>query len=112
MSSINGVQIYRELGGKEASAIEWLDRRSQLFNVIDPKGPEHIFVDNDAPRDPEVTQAIIRDTVGFALFTEDGEYIGSYRSLDRAITAQNGAKLVVKADVDAEAPDEDVFAEE
>lgn len=111
MSSINGVQIFRELGDRvPQGTIEWLDKRGQLFNVIDPKKNEHLFVDNDLPRDVEITQAIVAGTIGFALFDDEGEYIGSYRSLDRAIAAQSGAKLVVKADVDDVEPDEDVFA--
>jgi len=106
MTSINGVQIYRELGEAPVHTLEWLEKRGQLFNVIDPKGKEHVFVDNDLPRDSEITEALVGNTVGFALFTEDGEYVGSYRALDRAIAAQKGARLVVTADVEAD-PDED-----
>ena len=104
--SINGVDIYRELGDAPDSLLDWLERRGQLYNVIDPKGNEHVFIDNDLPRDSDITQEIVANTRGFALFSEEGEFIGTYRSLDRAIAAQAGAKLVVQAEVEAE-PDDD-----
>lgn len=107
MTAINGVQIYRELSQNiPASIVEWLDKRGQLYPTEDPRGNEHLFIDNDLPRDADITIAIVANTSGFALFTEDGEYVGAYRSLDRAIAAQNGAKLVVTADVEAD-PDEE-----
>jgi hypothetical protein len=103
--SANGVQIYRELGEAPESLLDWLEKRDQLYNIIDPTGIEHVFIDNDLPRDSEITRSIVANTKGFALFSEDGDYIGSYRSLDRAITAQAGAKLVVQAEVEAEPDD-------
>ena len=115
MTSINGVAIFRELGEHAPQNIlDWLELRGQLYPLTDPKTKiEHLFIDNDLPRDVEITDAIMASTVGFALFDEDGEYIGSYRSLDRASAAQAGAKRVVKADLDMDdAPDEDVLEAE
>lgn len=114
MTSINGVQIFRELGERTPQNIlDWLELRGQLFTVVDPKKNEHLFIDNDLPRDVEITDAIMASTIGFALFDDEGEYIGSYRSLDRAAAAQAGAKRVVKADLDMDdAPDEDVLEAE
>ena len=109
--STNGVEIYREIADPSSRLLAWLENRNQLWVISDPKGNEHLFIDNDTPRDPDITIEIVTRTVGFALFTEDGDYIGSYRSLDRAITAQQGAKLVVQADVEGVEPDEDVFDE-
>jgi hypothetical protein len=77
----------------------------------DAKGVEHYFIDNDLPRDSDITEEIVANTKGFALFTEEGKYIGSYRSLDRAVAAQAGAKIVVQADVDAD-PDEDLTSDD
>jgi hypothetical protein len=103
-------QVYREIDPTADNLLQWLDQRQQLFNVTDPKGNEHLFVDNDTPRDADITPLIVQHTVGFALFTDDGEYIGSYRDLARAISAQESAQVVVTADVDAE-PDEDILAD-
>ena len=109
MTAINGVQIYRELGDAPQHTLDWLDARNQAYVVTDPKGKDHLFVDNDLPRDADVTMSLVANTIGFALFTKDGDYIGSYRSLDRAIAAQAGAKLVVQADVEGAEPDEDML---
>ena len=98
-------QIYREINPNSEGLLRWLDERQQLHNVEDPKGNEHLFVDNDLPRDADITPMIMENTVGFALFTDDGDYIGSFRSLDRAIDAQNSASITISADVDADLDD-------
>src|SRR3990167_7345508 len=105
---INGVQIYRELQDPSDSLAAWLEARDQVWVLMDAKDNAHYFIDNDLPRDSDITEEIVANTRGFALFTEDGKYIGSYRSLDRAIVAQNGAKIVVQADVEGAEPDEDL----
>lgn len=111
MSSVTvTTQVYRELDPNQDDLLRWLDERQQLFNVVDPKGNEHLFIDNDLPRDADITPMIVEHTVGFALFTDDGDYIGSYRSLDKAIRAQESATVSIVADVDAD-PDEDILAD-
>lgn len=110
MNTVNvSTQVYRELDPNASDLLTWLDRRQQLFNVVDPKGNEHLFIDNDLPRDADITPMIVENTVGFALFTDNGEYIGSYRDLGKAITAQEQAKIVVTADVEDTEPDEDIM---
>ena len=127
-----GVYVYREIADPSPSLMEWLDVRGQLFEIQDPKGKTHLYIENDIPRDADITEEIvgrqtqvIKDgkgrpmsfpgmegcTVGFALFAENRDagtfdHIGTYRSLDRAEKAAAGAKVVVRADVEAEAPDE------
>lgn len=114
-----GVYIYRELSPNASeSLLKWLDVRGQLFEVQDPKGRTHYFIDNDVPRESDITLEIVGGevvggaslpgcTVGFALFTVEGDYIGSYRSLDKAIKAAENVKIVVSADVKGAQPDED-----
>jgi hypothetical protein len=103
------VSVYRELNAPSPSLIAWLEARDQLYYVVDPRGVEHMFVDNDLPRDQDISEELVLHT-GFALFGDDGEYIGSYRSLDRAIKAAAGAKTVVTADVEGVEPDEIITA--
>jgi len=104
MSSIEAsTQIYREIHQDRADLLEWLDLRNQLYVVTDNKGKEHVFVDNDLPRDSDITPLIVENTVGFALFDDTGTYVASYRSLDKALDAQQGARIVVATDVDVEA---------
>lgn len=111
MTTINKIDIFREVGDLSPHATQWLEARNQLFVVEGPDGKEHTFVENDTPREADVTLDIVANTTGYALFDDEGEYIGSYRSLDRAIAAQAGAKFVVKADVEGAEPDEDILAE-
>ena len=105
---INGVEIYRELNEPSPGLLAWLEARDQVWVLPGAKGEEHHFIDNDLPRDSEITDEIVANTRGFALFTEEGGYVGSYRSLDRALKAQAGAKVVVQADVEGAEPDEDI----
>ena len=111
MTTINKIDIFREVGELSPLATKWLELRNQLFVIESPDGKEHIFVENDTPRDSEITLDIVKNTIGYALFDDEGEYIGSYRSLDRAIMAQLGAKIVVQADVEGAEPDDDILAE-
>jgi len=104
--STNAVYVYRELGDAPDSLLDWLEKRNQLYVIVRDNGDEHVFIDNELPRDSEITNAIIANTKGFALFTEEGDYIGSYRSLDRAIAAQGSARVVVQAEVEADADDD------
>ena len=111
MGTLNGIDIFREVGDLPAHAYQWLDRREQLWVIEDRKGREHTFVDNDTPRDADVTEAIVANTVGFALFAEDGNYIGSYRDLGRAESARATARVVVQASVEDANPDDDYLGE-
>lgn len=99
-------QVYREIGQDNPDLIGWLDLRNQLFNVTDPNGKERVFVDNDVPRDSDITPLIVENTVGFALFDNDGNYVGSYRELAGALSAQDSARIVVTTEVDGVEPDE------
>ena len=104
MSTIEAsTQIFREIHQDNEGLLSWLDGRNQLYIITDPKGKEHVFVDNDIPRDSDITPMIVENTVGFALFDDNGEYVASFRSLDKAIEAQQGARLVITTDVDVEA---------
>ena len=107
MSTINGIDIFREVGELPAHAYQWLDRRNQLWVIEDRKGREHTFIENDTPRDADVTEALVANTVGFALFNTDGDYIGSYRDLERAEKARATARVVVTASVEDADPDDD-----
>lgn len=109
---MNNIDIFREIGNANDALITWLEDRNQLFPVIDPNGVEHLFVENDVPRDAAITPLIMEATTGFALFYDDGKYIGSYRSLDRALAAKAGAKIVITPEVQGDEPDEDIMAEE
>ncbi len=99
---INGTIIYRELGDPPRDLITWLDLRHQLWNVLDDHQIEHLYVDNDQPRDSEITAQLIHYTIGFSLFTEGGKFISAYSRLERAVRAQLSAKLVVVPDVQLE----------
>lgn len=110
MTAINGTVIYRELGDPDPALIAWLDARNQLFNVVDDRQKEHLYVDNDVPRDAVITPLIVESTIGFSLFTESGQRISDYSRLDKAIRAQAGASLVVKPEVELE--DEIVLPED
>lgn len=99
-----GVNVYRELNGPSDSLVKWLEDRDQIYFVVDPKGREHMFVDNDLPRDADISEELVKHKM-FAIFTEEGDYIGSYRDLDRAIKAAKSAKVVVATDVEGVEPD-------
>jgi len=109
MTAVNGTVIYRELIDPAPILIKWLDDRNQLFNVLDNKGVEHLYVDNDHPRDADITPMIIQATKGFSLFTEQGKRITDYSRLDKAIRGQEGAQLVVVPEVEL---DEDIVLNE
>ena len=110
--------IYRELGDPSPTLIEWLEVRDQLFPVVDDKGKERLYVENDTPRPQDINEEIVGGgnwegasphagcTVGFALFDDEGNKVGVYRSLDRAVRAAATAKVVVQTAVDVE-PDEE-----
>jgi hypothetical protein len=102
MNADNGTVIYRELGDPPAVLLTWLDERGQLFNVVDDNQNEHLYVDGEQPRDAAITPMIVENTIGFSLFTEDGQRLADYSRLDRAIRAQEGAKLVITPEVDLE----------
>lgn len=101
------LEIYREISPDSSrSLLTWLERRDQLFPTEDDKGVEHLFIENDRPRDPDITEEIVARTIGFALFSDDGELVGRYRALDRAIKAAETATIKVVPDIEV-APDED-----
>lgn len=101
------IEVYREIDPNvSASLIVWLERRDQLFPITDDKtGVEHLFIENDRPRDADITEEIVSHTVGFALFGDDGRLLGRYRSLERAINAMQNARIEVRADVDLDEED-------
>jgi hypothetical protein len=111
--------IYRELGDPSPGLIEWLQARDQLFPVVDDKGKERYYVENDTPRPQDISEEIVGSdpsfpgttphagcTVGFALFDDDGTKVGTYRSLDRAEKAAARARVVVVSEVDVESDPE------
>jgi hypothetical protein len=105
------VIVYRELANIPSHVEKWLDERGQLIVIQDSKKNSHYLIENDLPREPTITEAIVGGgpygkgcTIGFALFTDEGDRIGSYRSLDRAIAAAETAKIVTS--VEAEQEDE------
>lgn len=92
--------IYRELGSIPGDLANYLGARDQLYEVEDPSGKLHYFVDDELPRDSEITDDIIRHTASFALFvdTDDGpEHVATYGSLVDAIEARQAAKVTVVA---------------
>jgi hypothetical protein len=100
--SNNGTVIYRELGDPPQVLINWLDERGQLYNILDDANREHLYVDNEQPRDADITPMIVENTIGFSLFTEDGRRLSDYSRLDKALRAQEGAKLVIVPEVEME----------
>ena len=102
MTAINGAVIYRDLGNPIPVLLAWLQERTQLYNVVDDKGLEHLYVDNDIPRDSEITELIVGSTGGFALFTEQGKRIEGYTDLHKAVRAQASAQLTVVPEVELE----------
>lgn len=95
--------IYRELTQPVPGDLaDWLDLRGQLYEVEDPGGRVHAFVDGDMPRDQDITEEIVRATSGFALFaeTDEGpEFVASYSRLVDAIEARQSAKVTISASV-------------
>lgn len=101
------VHIYRELSDPTPSLITWLEERDQLFVVVDPKGQEHNYIDNGTPRDADITEEIVGDTPafpgctkGFALFSEEGDFIAEYSRIDTAERAALAVKPVVTTTVE------------
>ena len=105
---MESLSIYRELSDPSPSLVEWLEARDQLFVVQDPKGVEHVYVDNDTPRDSDITDELVGGpetphvgcTKGFALFSADGSYVASFARLDAAIRAKAGARVEIKHSVE------------
>jgi hypothetical protein len=87
----------------------WLETRDQLYVVVDPEGKEHLFVDNDIPRDPWVSEELVQHK-GFALFDSEGQYIGSYNELEKALRAAATAKTTVFTDTEADVQPDSVIA--
>lgn len=116
---MDNLVIYRELADPSPTLVEWLEARDQLFVVQDPRGVEHSYIDNDTPRDSDITDEIVGNThqgavpfpgctKGFALFTADGVYVASYATLDKAIQAKSNARIVTTAAVENEGDAEDI----
>jgi hypothetical protein len=99
---INGCIVYRELGNPPDILINWLDERNQLWNVVDDNGKERLYIDNDQPRDADITPSLVEATIGFALFTEAGKRLAGYSRLDRALRAQEGAVLTITPEFELE----------
>jgi len=110
---MNSLLVYRELSDPSPTLITWLDARDQLFVVVDPKGVEHSYVDNDTPRDSDITDEMVGGadtpypgcTKGFALFTIEGDYVASYSSVVRAEEAKANARIVTSAVVEGDKGD-------
>lgn len=95
------VIIYRELSPDMPEHVrDWLEIRGQLIEIQDKQGNSHFIVENDLPRDPEVTEGIIGNehapgcTIGFGVYDDEGNRIGMYRSIDRAEAAADRARVV------------------
>lgn len=94
--------VYRELNPDMPDHVaNWLEVRGQLIWVLDKKGVEHAIVENDLPRDPEITEAIIGGgaygpglTLGFGVYDDEGNRIGMYNSVDKAEAAAKAAQVV------------------
>ncbi len=103
-----GIQIYRELSDPSPSLVAWLEVREQLIVVKDPKGVEHSYIDNDTPRDSDITDEIVGGegtafpgcTLGFAIFDGDGNFVARYakHNLKKAEIARLEARTVVPDD--------------
>jgi hypothetical protein len=92
-------QVYREISQNNPDLINWLDLRNQIWNIPDPDGNDHVFVDNSIPRDRSITPLIVEETVGFALFDGNGEYVASFKTLVEAERAKATARIVINTDV-------------
>ena len=95
------VIIYRELSPEIPVEVqEWLDARGQLLEVVDKKGKSHFIIENDVPRDIEVTEAIVGNdtqpglTIGFGVYTDEGERVGMYATVQNAEAAAEKARVV------------------
>lgn len=67
-----------------------------------PYFPE--YVDNDRPRDAELTDELMKHTLGFGVAKGDGQIIGKFKKLQQAEAARANAKITfdVNVDVDGE----------
>ena len=75
--------------------VDWLEARGQLIEVQDKKGKSHFIVENDLPRDTEVTVAIVTEcTLGFGVYDDEGNRLGMYRDVARAEEAADKARVV------------------
>lgn len=96
------VIIYRELDPNMPDHVrDWLEARQQLIEILDQKGNSHFIIENDLPRDPEVTEGIVGGgpygpgcTIGFGVYTDEGERVGMYRTVERAEEAAAKARVV------------------
>lgn len=101
-----GLHIYRELSDPADDLRAWLELREQLYVVKDNNGNAHLFVDNDAPRDADINEEIVRSaTIGFSIFDDDGKRIAGFSDLASAIRAMESARIVVTASVEGLEPD-------
>jgi hypothetical protein len=98
--------IYRELSDPSPDLVKWLEDRDQLFVVVDPRGVEHSYVDNGTPRDALITEEIVGTgpfvgcTKGFALFSDEGDFIAEYRDVIKAEKALASVKPVVTVEIE------------
>jgi hypothetical protein len=78
-------------------------QRLAQFEKLDPERPEVIFlggyVDNDYPRDFEITEAVVAATEGFAIADTAGKVIAKFDDLASAESARKGAKVEMKVEV-------------
>lgn len=95
------VIIYRELAPDMPDHVrDWLEVRGQLIEIQDKKGNTHFIIENDIPRDAEVTEGIVGNrsqagcTVGFGVYDDEGNRIGMYSSVERAEAAAEKARVV------------------
>lgn len=95
------VIIYRELSPEMPDHVyTWLDVRGQLIEVQDKKGKTHYIIENDLPRSPEVTEAIVGNaiqpgcTLGFGVYDDEGNRLGMFASVARAEEAAEKARVV------------------
>lgn len=57
------------------------------------------YIDNDYPRDAEISQAAIENTEGFAIADTNGKIIAKFDTLPEAEAARTGAKVEMKVEV-------------
>lgn len=101
------VVVYRELSPEMPEHVrQWLDKRSQLIEIQDKKGNTHYIIENDTPRDAEVTEAIVGPpgcTIGFGVYTDEGNRVGMYRDVKGAEEAAQKARMVsFESDIEVE----------
>lgn len=97
----NGLRILRRID-PDPELRRYLESEGQLEEILDKQGKSHFYVDDSRPRELEITQAIMRETLLWVLLDDSNEIRYIANSAKKAALALSGAKVVFVADVEIE----------